>query len=1766
MEGRRRRGQISIEFMILISATLIILTTIVVLIQWTSVTHQGLSTIAEARSAVEKLANAVNLVSSQGCPASIMLQVHLPTGTNPSESFIGSRYDVSGDIISLRVVMASGEEDVIARTAVPVNGSLPATAGPHTMIVQNLCSHVTIGEPSLAYSPTSLSIVLFSDLWIEDFTVVNKGDIWLNDLHLSTSSTLEPFLRGSERIELAPGERNRLHATFGKGDTVPGESTGVLFLHADQGIVGTIPTHIIVKNMTRVHADFCNENADICSDPDLGCTDCVELWTRIPHNLTLELEDAPFIPEGGSLRLSASVIDQQALPMPGLVLYLLSLTDQDGTVVEALPRAFTDHLDGRYELDLALPDTVVTGRNYVAEVYASDGTVFLTGSQAFYHVPHDTRLVLTMNATSFASGEEVGITAAPLDATCAVKDGWTFEIEGVTDLASGMPLHGSSCLPRCARTRISHHTDNGPCTDDLDVGDTATFRIEPHLSRCGVNASGSFRKDFFLRAASKAAGGPVVAPCDPCDLEDHTTYSAADVTLDAIAGDNYVATFMFSDDGPVFMVQDTVTVGEPDWDFWITKIPSGEARDRCFLASDTIHIMIDTSLSVNIIDELSIQRTMVTDPCGTELYASAATFSGSGGTYTASLPVSTFDSGTGLYMVSVYLEDGIGDRVNLTWSFELCDSCEEFTRSAGGYSARYVPRDTNRTHMVRVRGRKDGVDLRKEAVITVGIGPENIAKDILVMSGHIWADTSSEFRSPIVINERTGNRREHVPIDMELRFRNGTVTNCTRELRVFHKEVEVPSQVYDEEHFDGFCIQARLAFEASLEPNRTAVYHVYYGNGNEVLPSYETPLTIRDLGATVSMANGDAGFGTTVGGAFHACTDLVTNFCTSTSLRPEPDGGVTIDGVDIISDGPVFSELELTWSVSNGVHTVDRARLYAHGPYLYISRRLWTDAQTSTTFPVIATHMTMDDASIEVWDEDSRALRDLNDCSSPLPLRTSVVRSGDGMNAAGVAVYGVRTIGSASHDAISLCSYDNAPAGTVDTLVGTNATLSLGPGGANYIVLDLIVATGTSVIERLPLTLPNAVDVSLGTIQRQSEVLGQEQGDVAGPFDVLKVTMLVRDLQDIPLDAPRYNVSVLSARSGEGDVLDQGLCSGEIEDGEMSCSIIPGEIGPSVNPVLLDIEAVHGRHALTTTTGLHTHLASASTSLPVNSTVLLYRSGTESAMFSPGDTATVLAQFLTSSGRLPPSMTFRIGSITDDQGDEKGCDMDCPQGVRKCTFSESSNLWMCDMDIGDDPSMVNKSYAALIEGAVDGDVLFRKSVVLGVGTVPSSTPYKITSYASHERGPWEDLDVTSVLRTAAGAYLRGWRLYVEDCALRNVAGSTFALPISICEFVRWGDEYRLILPSSTLADLPSNETYIVRIIANSTTNYTYEVHDTVSFMLLDNARTNFPVDIGLSFDEHVLCSGENPCQLSNLRLQVNDINDTFVTGWNAVANLTEDCGSDLLSYLIPLFPNSQEGSYLYPDPIRLRLLNLRSDPGCTYVISAIATKGSIVVRDTESAINLYHAFPRAVDAVLCAESSDPLHNGTLRLNLTVRSITGDPVQGWERNLVTITDLGNGTEQPVTPPISLIGGQNVDLSIEPGRQYELEGLANHTSGASFGSTLAMLSRPYYASGARMWMDKVDYTNTENATVRLVLSDLGAQDYEGLYDIVIVSLRGSDGHDVDLSSLDTTFVRNGELYEYTLPFEPLALDSMTYIINVEARMRSNLLKTSTSFNIG
>jgi hypothetical protein len=170
----KNRGQASFEFLILLAATLLVLTaTIAVAIQSiNSINAQNNQD--DATNAVMDLGSAAKDVYAQGTGAKKDVYIVIPASYDPAASFVGNQ-----------AIKMSAGSDYVDVENFPMRGSLPSTPGPQWVWVVSEGNDVLIGNGMLAFNTTQIYVVMNSNGSASaSFSVMNT---WVNATNVTAS-------------------------------------------------------------------------------------------------------------------------------------------------------------------------------------------------------------------------------------------------------------------------------------------------------------------------------------------------------------------------------------------------------------------------------------------------------------------------------------------------------------------------------------------------------------------------------------------------------------------------------------------------------------------------------------------------------------------------------------------------------------------------------------------------------------------------------------------------------------------------------------------------------------------------------------------------------------------------------------------------------------------------------------------------------------------------------------------------------------------------------------------------------------------------------------------------------------------------------------------------------------------------------------------------------------------------------------------------------------------------------------------------------------------------------------------------------------------------------------------------------------------------------------------------------------------------------------------------------------------------------------------
>ncbi len=143
-----KKAQASVEFFAVAILALIVFVGVLIAVNQGVVSYTNANRIADAQVAVNKIAEAADIVYAQGYPARTIVRVFIPPGVDPDNTY------VRGRTINIRVA----NQDVWANSKAELKGKIPTNVGYHFILVEATREgYVLIGAVSLIIDPPRFS-------------------------------------------------------------------------------------------------------------------------------------------------------------------------------------------------------------------------------------------------------------------------------------------------------------------------------------------------------------------------------------------------------------------------------------------------------------------------------------------------------------------------------------------------------------------------------------------------------------------------------------------------------------------------------------------------------------------------------------------------------------------------------------------------------------------------------------------------------------------------------------------------------------------------------------------------------------------------------------------------------------------------------------------------------------------------------------------------------------------------------------------------------------------------------------------------------------------------------------------------------------------------------------------------------------------------------------------------------------------------------------------------------------------------------------------------------------------------------------------------------------------------------------------------------------------------------------------------------------------------------------------------------------------------
>ncbi len=131
------KAQTAFEYMIIAIIVLGFLTPVWLYISQVQTQSTEQFSLTYAKNAVKKLAENADLVYSQRLGAKVKVGVYIPNGVEG--------INITGKTVIMKVYSSSGTVDIFETSTANLNGSLPADAGFHWVLIEAMGDYVQIG-------------------------------------------------------------------------------------------------------------------------------------------------------------------------------------------------------------------------------------------------------------------------------------------------------------------------------------------------------------------------------------------------------------------------------------------------------------------------------------------------------------------------------------------------------------------------------------------------------------------------------------------------------------------------------------------------------------------------------------------------------------------------------------------------------------------------------------------------------------------------------------------------------------------------------------------------------------------------------------------------------------------------------------------------------------------------------------------------------------------------------------------------------------------------------------------------------------------------------------------------------------------------------------------------------------------------------------------------------------------------------------------------------------------------------------------------------------------------------------------------------------------------------------------------------------------------------------------------------------------------------------------------------------------------------------
>ncbi|MBI4399528.1 hypothetical protein HY570_02155 [Candidatus Micrarchaeota archaeon] len=165
-----KKGQTTVEFLIILVITMTIFTTLVFVVNQQLESQTNIFRSTQAQNTINAIISAAELTYSEGSGSSRAITITIPDGIEPQRTYIDENY------VNIALYIGNDISDINGKSSVKLLGSLPKEAGTYTINVISKEGYVVIGERSLDATPTLLVFQMKkNELQNKSFKLQNRG-------------------------------------------------------------------------------------------------------------------------------------------------------------------------------------------------------------------------------------------------------------------------------------------------------------------------------------------------------------------------------------------------------------------------------------------------------------------------------------------------------------------------------------------------------------------------------------------------------------------------------------------------------------------------------------------------------------------------------------------------------------------------------------------------------------------------------------------------------------------------------------------------------------------------------------------------------------------------------------------------------------------------------------------------------------------------------------------------------------------------------------------------------------------------------------------------------------------------------------------------------------------------------------------------------------------------------------------------------------------------------------------------------------------------------------------------------------------------------------------------------------------------------------------------------------------------------------------------------------------------------------------------------